>query len=189
MSRDAESAVMSECETIRDWLLSHHEDALGAEERRRVEAHLAICGECAREARLLREVLGRVQALRVPEPPGEFWEEFGAAVRRRIAAEPPPHPSLSARVAAWIGGLQGMRPVPALAAATALGLLLAIGLVRTQQTRRDLPPVEALAISEDLGIAQNLELLENLDVLEEVEILERLDLLRRLNGGTRSRVS
>ena len=183
---------MNGCDEIRDRLLSHHEGALGAEERRRVEAHLATCRECAREARLLREVLGRVQALPVPEPPAGFWEEFGAAVRERISAEPPPRPSLLARVAAWIGGLQGivrLRRMPALAAATALGLLLAIGLVRTQQTPRDLPPVEALAISEDLGIAQNLELLENLDVLEEVEILERLDLLRRLNGGTRSRVS
>ncbi len=180
---------MNGCDEIRDRLLSHHEGALGAEERRRVEAHLATCRECAREARLLREVLGRVQALPVPEPPAGFWEEFGAAVRERISAEPPPRPSLSARVAAWIGGLQSLRPVPALAAATALGLLLAIGLVRTQHTPRDLPPVEALAISEDLGIAQNLELLENLDVLEEVEVLERLDLLRRLNGGTRSRVS
>lgn len=180
---------MNRCDEIRDRLLSYHEDALGAEERRRVEAHLATCGECARDARLLDEVLGRVQALPVPEPRGDFWEEFGAAVRRRIAAEPLPRPSLSARVAAWIGGLQSLRPIPALAAATALGLLLAIGLVRTQQTPRDLPPVEALAISEDLSIAQNLELLENLDVLEEVEVLERLDVLRRLNGGTRSRKS
>jgi len=183
---------MSECEEIRDRLLSHHEDALSAEEHRRVEAHLATCGECAREARLLHEVLGRVQALPVPEPPGDFWEEFFAAVRRRITAEPPPRPSLSARVAAWIDGLQGivrLRRIPALAAATALGLLLAIGLVQTRRAPRDLPPVEALAIGEDLGIAQNLELLENMDVLEEVEILERLDLLRRLNGGTRSRMS
>jgi anti-sigma factor RsiW len=180
---------MNGCEEIRDRLLSLHEEALGAEERRRVEAHLATCGECARQARLLHEVLGRVQALPVPEPPGDFWEEFGAAVRRRIAAEPPPRLSLSARVAAWIGGLQGLQPMPALAAATALGLLLAIGLVRTQRSPRDLPPVEALAFGEELGIAQNLELLENLEVLEEVDVLERLDMLRRLNGGTRSRMS
>ena len=180
---------MTGCDEIRNRLPSHHEYALGAEERRRVDAHLATCGECAREARLLREVLGRVQALPVPEPPAGFWEEFGAAVRERIRAEPPPRPSLRARVAAWVSGLQGVRPVPALAAATALGLLLAIGLVRTHQKPRDLPPVEALVLSEDLGIAQNLELLENLDVLEEVEVLERLDLLRRLNSSSRTRLS
>jgi hypothetical protein len=75
-----------------------------------------------------------------------------------------------------------------LAAATALGLMLAIGLRRTQQTSRDLPPVEALVISEDLAIGQNLELLENLDVLEDVEILEQMDLLRRLTGSNRSRL-
>jgi len=42
---------MNGCDEIRDRLLSHHEGALGAEERRRVEAHLATCRECAREAR------------------------------------------------------------------------------------------------------------------------------------------
>ncbi len=179
---------MSECETIRDRLLSHHEDELGAEERRRVGAHLATCAACAREARRLREMLGRVQALPVPEPPARFWEEFSAGVHRRIAVEPAPRPSLWERAAAWIGGLVRLRGTPALAAATALGLVLAIGLLRTHWTPRDLPPVEALVLSEDVAIGQNLELLENLDVLEEVEILERLDLLRRLTGGSRSRL-
>ena len=178
---------MSECEAIRDRLLSHHEDELGVEERRRVEGHLATCAACTREARLLREVLGRVRTLPVPEPPARFWEEFGAGVHRRIAVEPAPHPSLWERVAAWIGGLVRLRGTPALAAATALGLVLAIGLLRTHRTPRDLPPVEALVLGEDVAIGQNLELLENLDVLEEVEILERLDLLRRLNGGSRFR--
>ena len=120
---------MSECETIRDRLLSHHEDELGAEERRRVGAHLATCAACAREARLLREVMGRVQALPVPEPPARFWEEFGAGVHGRIAVEPAPRPSLWERAAAWIGGLVRLRGTPALAAATALGLVLAIGLL------------------------------------------------------------
>jgi anti-sigma factor RsiW len=179
---------MTPCDQVRDRLLSHHEGELEAEERRRVEAHLATCAACAREARLLREVLRRAQALSVPEPPAGFWEEFGAGVQRRIAMESPPRPSLWERVAAWGGGLFRLRGTPALAAATALGLLLAIGLLRSHRTSRDLPPVEALVISEDLAIGQNLELLENLDVLEEVEMLEQLDLLRRLNGSSRSRL-
>lgn len=179
---------MIRCDQVRERLLSHHEGELEAEERGRVEAHLATCAACAREARLLREALGRAQALPVPEPPTGFWEEFGAGVRQRIAVGPPPRLSLWERVAAWVGGLFRLRGAPALAAAPALGLLLAIGLLRTQQTSRDLPPVEALVISEDLAIGQNLELLENLDVLEDVEILEQMDLLRRLTGSNRSRL-
>ena len=180
---------MTTCGEVGERLIAYAEGELGAEERRRVGAHLATCAACAREARLLREVLGRVQALPVPEPPARFWEEFGAGVHRRIAVEPAPRPSLWERAAAWIGGLVRLRGTPALAAATALGLVLAIGLLRAHWTPRDLPPVEALVLSEDVAIGQNLELLENLDVLEEVEILERLDLLRRLNGGSRSRLS
>jgi anti-sigma factor RsiW len=180
---------MSECETIGERLIAYAEGELEAEERRRVEAHLATCAACAREVRLLREALERAQALSVPEPPAGFWEEFGAGVQRRIAAEPPPRPSRWERVTAWVAGLFRLRGAPALAAATALGLLLAIGLLRTHRTSRDLPPVEALVLSEDLAIGQNLELLENLDVLEDEEILEQLDLLRRLNGGTPSRRS
>lgn len=180
---------MTGCDDIRERLLAHHEGELATEERLQVEAHLATCVDCTREAGLIREALGRVQALPVPEPPAGFWGDFEAAVRRRIAAVPPPRPAAWARVAAWLGRVPGLRPIPALAAATVLGLLLVIGLVRTHRAPRDLPPVEALMISEDLAIGQNLEVLENLDLLEDVEVLERLDLLRHLGGGRRPRLS
>lgn len=180
---------MTGCDDIRGRLLARHEGELATEERRQVEAHLATCEGCTREAGMIREALGRVQAMPVPEPPAGFWEDLEATVRRRIAAEPPPRLAPWARVAAWLGRSLRQRRIPALAAATALGLLLAIGLVRTHRAPRDLPPVEALMVSEDLAIGQNLEVLENLDLLEEVEILERLDLLRQLGGGRRPRLS
>jgi anti-sigma factor RsiW len=183
---------MTSCDHIRERLLAQHEGELRTEERRAVDAHLATCARCARDAALLDEVLERVQALPVPELPPGSWEAFEATLRRRIAEERPPRPAIWARLAARLRGLAGLRPVPVLAAATALGLLLAFGLARTQRASRDLPPVEALAISaisEDLAIGQNLEVLEALDLLEEIEILERLDLLRRLDGGRRPRLS
>ncbi len=174
--------IMNGCEAIRKLLIAHHDGEVGNEERRLVEAHLATCPGCAREADLIREALRRVQGFPVPDPPEGFWEDFGAAVSQRIAAEPPPHPSFWTRVASWLPLWPRLRPVPALAMATALGLLLAIGIVRTYRTPRDVPPVEAFVVSEDLGIAQDLEVLENLDLLQEVEVLERLDLLRRMDG-------
>jgi len=180
---------VSGCEVVRQRLIAHHEGELATEERLQVEAHLATCEDCTREAGLIRDALGRVLALPVPEPPAGFWEDFGATVRRRIAAEHPPRPAPWARVAAWLSQALRQRRIPALAAATALGLLLVIGLVRTHRAPRDLPPVEALMISEDLAIGQNLEVLENLDVLEDVEVLERLDLLRHLDRGRRPRLS
>ncbi|HYL80311.1 MAG TPA: zf-HC2 domain-containing protein [Candidatus Acidoferrum sp.] len=175
---------MRECGQIRDWLIVQEE--LDAEERRRVETHLAGCPECAREAASLRDLLERVQALPVPEPAAAFWGVFEATVRRRVAEAPAPHPGLWVRATSWLGGSWR---VPALAAATALGLLLAFGLVKSRQPQREVPPVEILAVGEELAIGQNLEVLENLDLFEEIEVVERLDLLQRLDGGGRPRLS
>ncbi len=180
---------MTSCENIRGQLLAHHHGELSPDGRRVVEVHLRSCAVCAREAALIREALGRAQALPVPEPPAGFWQGFEAAVHRRIVAEAPPRRPRWAKMADWLHGLFPLRPVPVLAAATALGLLLAIGLIRTQRPPRDLPPADVLAFSEDLAIGQNLELLESLDLLEDIEVLERLDLLRDLDGAHRRRLS
>ncbi len=180
---------MGECEVTQERLLAHHDGELPEQERRDVEAHLASCARCAGEAALLREALERAQALPVPEPPVAFWKEFEAGVRRRIAAERPPRRPAWDRLGAWLHALALLRPVPVLAAATAVALLLAIGLIRTHRGPRDLPPPDLPAFSEDLGIGQNLEVLESLDLLEEMDVLERLDLLRPLPGARRPRVS
>ena len=180
---------MTDCESTRERLPAYHDGELLMEERRAVEAHLLSCGRCAREAALIGEALGRVQALPVPEPPAGFWETFGAEVRQRIAGERPPRLPWWVKVAERFRGLAPVRPVPVLAATMALGLLLAIGLIRTHRAPRELPPVEALAIGEDLAIGQNLELLESLDLLEEIDVLERLDVLRQLDRTGRPRVS
>ena len=178
---------MSECGQIRDWLIVQGE--LDADERRRVETHLAACLGCAREASSLHEILEQVQALPVPEPPAEFWGDFEATVRRRVEDAPAPRPGVWARVIGWLGSLTGSWRIPALAAATALGLLVAFGLVRNRQPQRDIPPAEVLAVGEDLAIGQHLEVLENLDLFEEFDVLEGLDLLQQLDGGGRSRLS
>ncbi len=180
---------MTQCQSIQERLFAHQEGELVGEERGLVEEHLANCASCSREADLIREALRRVQGFPVPDPPEGFWEEFGAAVRRRIAEERPPRPSPWTRIATWLPQWRLLRPVPVLATATVLGLLLALGIVRTHRTPRDVPPVEAFVVSEDLGIAQDLEVLENLDLLQEVEVLERLDLLRHMDGGRRPRLS
>lgn len=178
---------MSECGQVRDWLIAPEE--LNADERRRVETHLSACPGCAREAANLHEILERVQFLPVPEPPPGFWGDFQATVRRRLAEGPAPSPRIWVRVAGRLHGLIGSWRVPALAAATALALLVAFGLVKSRQPQRDIPPVEILAVGDDLVIGQDLEVLENLDLFEEFDVLERLDLLRRLDGGGRLRLS
>ena len=180
---------MTDCESARERLLAFHDGELPVEARRAVEAHLLACALCAQEAALIEEALQRVQALAVPEPSAGFWDTFDAEVRQRIAEERPPRLPWWAKVGERFPSLAPLRPLPVLAAAMTLGLLLAIGLLRTQRAPTDLPPLEALAVGEDLAIGQNLELLESLDLLEEIDVLERLDVLRQLEGTGRPRVS
>ncbi len=168
---------MSECDNIREWLLAE-EDELAPEERRRTAAHLAACPECERESRLLREVITRTRALQVPEPPSDFWVDFNESVRRRLEAVPPPSPGLLTSVRVRLRHFWESWRVPAIAAATALGLVLAFGAVRSDRAPRQVPPADALALVEEIGIGQNLDVLENFDVLERLDLLRRLDVDR-----------
>jgi anti-sigma factor RsiW len=180
---------MIDCESVRERLLAYHDGELPAEEQRVIETHLLSCARCAREAALIGKVLGRVQALSVPEPPSGFWEAFDHELRQRMAGERPPRRPWWLKVAERFGSFVPLRPIPVLATATALGLLLAIGLIRTHRAPHDAPPAEALAVSEDLAIGQNLELLESFDLLEEIDVLERLDVLRQLDRAGLSGMS
>ena len=172
---------MTDCEGARERLVAFHDGELPADQRRAVETHLLSCRHCAREAALIDEVLGRVRALSVPEPPPEFWETFDRELHRRMAEERPPRRPWWGKAAEWFRRFVPVRAVPVLATATAVGLLLAIGLMHTRRAPHDAPPAEALAISEDLAIGQNLEILESFDLLEEIDVLERLEVLRHLD--------
>ena len=108
---------MERCDEIRDDLIGFAEGELAPDAHRRVEAHLAGCAACAREAALLVETLTRARALPAPETPDAFWADFGATVRQRIAAETPPRRPFSLRVGSWGSRLSWLRPLPALGAA------------------------------------------------------------------------
>jgi len=49
---------MSSCDSVREMLVLHAEDALGPEERLEVEQHLAGCASCAAEAAQVRKIRG-----------------------------------------------------------------------------------------------------------------------------------
>jgi anti-sigma factor RsiW len=170
--------MMERCDEIRDDLIEFAEGALPPDAHRRVEAHLAWCAACTREAALLVETLTRARALPGPETPDAFWADFGATVRQRIAAETPPPQSFFLRLGTWGGRLSWLRPLPALGAAVAVGVLLAVGLVYTLRGPRDLPPAESLVVGDFLAIAQNLEALEHLDLAENLDLLEQMSILQ-----------
>lgn len=163
---------MGGCREIGARLLASLEGELPAEDRGRVEAHLAACPACRHEAAELAETLAAVRDLPAPDPSDEEREAFAAAVRARISREPAPRRPPWGRLADWLGGIPALRPVPALAAATALGLFLAVGLARSPRPAPAPLPAQALAVGEQLEIGMNLELLRDLDLLEALEALE-----------------
>ncbi|MFC1575825.1 anti-sigma factor family protein [Gemmatimonadota bacterium] len=66
------------CDTVRERLPQWRLEALDSEQARAVEAHLADCQECSREAEVLEALLGAR-----PEPP----EGLDARIRARVREE------------------------------------------------------------------------------------------------------
>jgi len=156
-------------------LIEHAEGDLASLERFRVEAHLSACPSCAAEFAVLREALGRARAVPVPEPGPEFWRGFEGTLRRRLAVEPPPRRPWRQRLYDQV--VASLRPAPALATATALGLMLAFGLVRMHRAP-DRLGVDPIVVSEEIGLGQNLDILEHFEILQDLDVLERLPALR-----------
>ncbi|SDD60443.1 anti-sigma factor [Glycomyces harbinensis] len=70
-------------------------DAVDADERARVERHLAACASCAQEAAELRETVARLADVTITEPPPRLRDSVLAEVRRTrqeapVAHEPEP---------------------------------------------------------------------------------------------------
>ena len=163
-------------------MLDFIEGELADGEFRRIEAHLAGCAPCVREAAALREAVARVRDLPESPVPEGFLDGLSAAVQQRIAKGPAHRTPFRKRLRAWIGGLPGLQPVPAVSAAAAMGLLLAIGLGYGPRIPHVPPSGDGGVAAESLSIAQNLDVLEQFDLLEDLDVLEQLPLLRSPAG-------
>jgi hypothetical protein len=78
------------CGEVRDLFSARADDALTAEERARLDAHLATCGDCGREWRRFQATVGLLRAVEPARAPAGF-------VDRVLAARPLPWPRRLAR--------------------------------------------------------------------------------------------
>ncbi len=177
------------CHEVDDLLMEFMDGGLPGGAAGEVQAHLAGCARCAAARDDLRAALALVHADVVPEPPGGTWERFAedvrvkirlaeeaeAAGRPAVAAAPPrqprfglPRPGVWERLSGWLQ----LAPFPPLAAATAVAVLLAIGVVRMQTARE--PRFDP---GRDLALAQDLEVLREVDRPEDLDVIERLPAL------------
>jgi hypothetical protein len=81
--------------TTRDWLIPYADGMLAADERRRIDRHIAGCTECAAELREVRE-LNLLLVTLPPAPPvafGPFWQNLQAVLPQRRVLRLPNFPS------------------------------------------------------------------------------------------------
>jgi len=69
------------CHDAREQLSALIDDALGAEERSAVEAHLATCAECRRELQRLRGTVALLRAIEPVRAPAGFVDRVLGAAR------------------------------------------------------------------------------------------------------------
>ena len=177
------------CPEVDDLLMDFLDGGLPAGPAAAVREHLAGCARCAAARDDVRAALALVHADVVPEPPAGTWERFSADVREKIllaqaaesagrpaAAGPPPRRRRSGlpRPGTWerLSGWLQLAPFPPLAAATAVAVLLAIGLIRMRTA-----PERTFDPGRDLALVQDLDVLRGVDRPEDLEVIERLPAL------------
>jgi hypothetical protein len=81
--------------TTRDWLIPYADGMLAADERRRIDGHIAGCAACAAELRQVRE-LNLLLVTLPPAPPvvfASFWSNLQAVLPQRRVLRIPSFPS------------------------------------------------------------------------------------------------
>jgi anti-sigma factor RsiW len=138
--------------------------SLAADERARVERHLAECAACRAAVADFRLLLDRF-ATTAPAPPQIPWPRYRAELRARREAR---------------GGrrvrTRWLRPVPLAAAAAAAAACVVVLYVAVGAR----PPADLAAMEAD-GLAGRMEMIDHYRVVDQLDLLEDLDVIRNLD--------
>jgi len=134
------------CDEVRERLSAFLDEALAPEERRRVEAHLASCADCARELERLRQTVALLRRVEPARAPIGFVDRVVAAAR--------PRPWYRRAAAALFLPLATKLPTEAVALAM-MGLLAVYIFERAPDVHRAAQPQApaGLAADRELGSA------------------------------------
>ncbi|MEP7198486.1 MAG: anti-sigma factor [Chloroflexota bacterium] len=91
------------CDPVRELLEAHALGALDADERARVETHLATCADCARIADEYARVVAMLPHALAAVSPLPMPAALKSRVLRRVTAPPQPRASAHAPIRAWFG--------------------------------------------------------------------------------------
>lgn len=157
---------------VEDLLIAHVRGELEAEERGRVERHLAECGDCRAAHRAfagLMDELARTAPLAPPLHWGAYRAELREKLERRTARR--------ASAWTWVG-----RPLPAALAAGLVAALLYAGL---PGGGRNGPPSGPFSLIENSILASRFEVIAQLDLVQRLDALEDFDVIGGLDRLTR----
>jgi anti-sigma factor RsiW len=168
-------------------LLPYLRGELEADERRRVETHLAGCQACHATASDFQVILDRLAAT-VPPAPEPHWGQYRAELRARLDA--PARRGWSRGVSSERHGRsrgwsRWLRPIPvAMAAAVtaAVVLTLTVG-ERGTSPNGDVASLEEAALAAHLDMLDKRAIVERLDLLEDLEVIHDLDRLAGTRAG------
>ncbi len=147
------------------------------ENRKRIESHLADCGDCRRFLEQLRAILSLTS--QPDNPPEAFWERYSREMRAKLA--------VTERTTPWrdiLFSLFRLWPVPALAAALVLILVLALTFSETVWRPRQNLPVGDDRWVQIHPVADNLEFFKTMDLLDSMDLLEAVDAGNMRHRGT-----
>jgi len=150
-----------------EWLIDHVRGDLDPADRARVDAHLVACDHCRasrdRFAALMTEL-----ADTAPAPPPIHWGAYRAELRERLERRTSASGWLWARLA---------RPLPALAAAGLVAVLVMAGLPGGVRAPGAPDP---LALDNTL-LATQLDMIARLDVVQQLDLLEDFNVIGELD--------
>ena len=145
------------CEHLETRLIAYIDGKANVIDRREVDSHLVACSAC----RTRVQEFSAVSTL-LDEMPGlEISPSFDARLQQQIEAEPAP---------GWLNWLQ---PVPRLALAVSLLLVMAVW-VGNGPIAPTLPQVAVNGTEEDFKLINNLQVLEDFDVLSNFDAISDL---------------
>jgi anti-sigma factor RsiW len=160
---------------LEEWLIDHVRGELDPADRARVDAHLLACDDCRasrdRFAALMTEL-----AQTAPAPPPIHWGAYRAELRERLERRT----SASGWLSAWLA-----RPLPALAAAGLVAVLVMAGLpggVRTPGAPDPLA-LDNTILASQLDMIARLDVVQQLDLLEDFNVIGELDELPEPQKG------
>lgn len=164
---DRNDSPQSVCKEFEQDLVLYYYRECEENRRSKVESHLQSCACCRHFLEELRGLLP--MTVKPDEPPQAFWESYSQEIHRRLAAA-------EQKDAWWKGLVSVFRPWPVPALATATVLILVVALTFTKGIwRLNQPPAEEKAFLEVVSVADNLDFFNAMDFLDSMDLLETLE--------------